>query len=362
MARKFSSRRKSTSADIRQLPFANLSSHLQPVTTRHLDAYHTLATQSDKVWRAYALSDMSDAIEIARIVRGIDQEQFAQEPSLMLNCNTNSPLKIDEPMCSGLIAMVQLNQPVVISAFTMAGAMAPITMAGALVEQNTECLAGIALTQIVNCGAPVVYGAFTSNVHMRSGSVALGTPEYAKATIVGGQLARRYGVPYKSSNVNSSCAPDGQSVYESMMAIWSACMGHANIMAHGIGWLESGLTFCFEKAVMDAEMLQNMQAFLQPLDTSDEALAVEAIKRVGPGGHFFADQHTLDRYQTAFYEPMLSDWRPYDAWVESGGKTATERAHDISNKLLDNFQTPSMEPAIREELDAYITKRKEVLT
>ncbi len=332
-----------------------------PVVTRHLDAYHTMATQSDKVWRAYAMSDMSDAIAMAQIARGVDDVQFVSEPSLMLNCNTNSPLKIDAAMCDGLIAMSRTGQPVVISAFTMAGAMAPITMAGALVEQNAECLAGMALTQIVKKGAPVVYGAFTSSVHMKSGAVSLGTPEYAQAAIAGGQLARRYGVPYKSSNVNSSNAVDVQAAYESMNAIWSATMGHANIMAHGIGWLESGLVFSFEKAVIDAEMLQMMIVFFRQMDTSQDALGVEAIARVGPGGHFFGDQHTLERYKTAFYEPMLSDWRPYDTWVEGGAKTATERAHEIVGELLDSFEVPPMEAAIREELDAYVIKRKEEL-
>jgi trimethylamine--corrinoid protein Co-methyltransferase len=219
-----------------------------PPETRHLDCYHAHATLSDKVWRAYALTldRVTDAIEMARIARAVTREQMASEPSLMLNCNTNSPLKIDASMCDGAIAMARMGQPVVISAFTMAGAMAPVTMAGALVEQNAECLAGMALTQLARKGAPVVYGAFTSNVHMRSGAVSLGTPEYAQAALVGGQLARRYGVPYKSSNVNSSNAPDVQAVYESMMAIWSATLGGADIMAHGIGWLESGLTFSFE--------------------------------------------------------------------------------------------------------------------
>lgn len=332
-----------------------------PVNSRHLDTYHTLATQTDKVWRAYAMSDMTDALTMARISRGISEEQFASEPSLMLNCNTNSPLKIDEAMCDGLIAMSTLGQPVVISAFTMAGAMAPITMAGALVEQNAECLAGMMLTQLVKPGAPVIYGAFTSNVHMKSGAVALGTPEYAQAAIAGGQLARRYGVPYKSSNVNSSNAPDAQGAYESMNALWATHMGHCNVMAHGLGWLESGLTFSFEKAVIDAEMLRMMQAFLKPMDLSDEALGVEAIARVGPGGHFFGDELTLSRYETAFWEPMLSDWKPYDGWVEAGSKTTSERAGEIATQLINGFQAPPMEQSIREELDAYVAKRKEEL-
>lgn len=333
-----------------------------PVPTRHLDAYHILATQSDKVWRAYAMSDMSDALEMARIARGVSRAQFMREPSLMLNCNTNSPLKIDEPMCDGLIAMAEMGQPVVISAFTMAGAMAPITMAGALVEQNAECLAGMVLTQLVRLGAPVVYGAFTSNVHMRSGAVALGTPEYAQAAIAGGQLARRYGVPFKSSNVNSANAPDAQAAYESMNALWAAHLGHCNIMAHGIGWLESGLTFSFEKAIMDAEMLRMMMAFVAPMDLSEEALGVEAIARVGPGGHFFSDPMTLERYETAYWEPTLSDWSPYEGWIENGARDATTRAGEIASRLLREFEAPHMDQAIREELDDYVARRKEDLS
>ena len=333
-----------------------------PVNSRHLDAYHTLATQTDKVWRAYAMSDMNDALEIARIARGVSAEQFASEPSLMLNCNTNSPLKVDGPMCDGLIAMSKLGQPVVVSAFTMAGAMAPITMAGALVEQNAECLAGMVLTQLVKPGAPVIYGAFTSNVHMRSGAVALGTPEYAQAAIAGGQLARRYGVPYKSSNVNSSNAVDAQAAYESMNALWATHIGHCNVMAHGVGWLEAGLTFSFEKAIIDAEMLRMMQAFIEPMDMSEEALGVDAIARVGPGGHFFADPMTMERYETAFWDPMLSDWKPYDGWIEAGAKDTTQRAGEIATQLLNQFEAPPMEQAIRDELDTYVAKRKEALS
>ena len=146
-----------------------------------------------------------------------------------------------------------------------------------------------------------------------------------------------------------------------MNALWATHMGHCNIMAHGIGWLESGLTFSFEKAMIDAEMLRMMQAFLKPMDLSDEALGVEAIARVGPGGHFFGDELTLARYETAFWEPRLSDWRPYDGWVEAGSKDTRQRAGEIATQMLREFEAPAMEPAIREELDAYVAKRKEEL-
>lgn len=332
-----------------------------PVETRHLDAYRSHIRLSDKVWRAYALSEdrVTDALEMARIARGVDRRTFAAEPSLLLNCNTNSPLKLDGPMADGLIRMAEAGQPVVVSAFTMAGAMAPATMAGALVEQNAECLAGMVLSQLAKPGAPVIYGSFTSNVDMRSGAVALGTPEFAKAAMVSGQLARRYRVPNKSSNVTSSNAVDAQAAYEAATALWGSALGGAHIVAHGVGWLEAGLTFSFEKAVVDAEMLQILAETLTPLDISDLDAAVDAIARVGPGGHFFADPHTLERYETAFYEPLLSDWRPYETWVEDGARTATERAHRIWTRLLAEYEEPALPPDRAEALDAYVADRKQ---
>ncbi len=332
-----------------------------PPVTRHLDCYGAHIRLSDKVWRCYALSDdrVADALNMVRIARAVDRETLIAEPSLLLNCNTNSPLKLDGPMADGLITMSRMGQPVVISAFTMAGAMAPITLAGAIVEQNAECLAGIALTQLARTGAPVIYGSFTSNVHMRSGAVALGTPEFAKAAIASGQMARRYRLPYKSSNVNSSNTVDVEAAYESAMAIWGASLGGANILAHGLGWLESGLTCSLEKIIVDAEMLQMMIEMMKPIETADADLAVGAIAEVGPGGHFFGTEHTLQRYETAFYEPMLSDWRPYETWKEDGERTGTQRANAIWKKLLDAYQQPALDESRREELETYVEKRRD---
>ncbi len=331
-----------------------------PVETRHLDCYLAHTTLSDKIWRCYALSSnqVEDAINMVRICRGISEEKLVEDPGLLLNCNTNSPLKLDASMADGLIHMAQMGQPSVISAFTMAGAMAPVTLAGAVVQQNAECLACIALTQLVRAGSPVVYGSFTSGVNMRSGAVALGTPEFTQAALVSGQLARRYNLPYKSSNVNSSNCVDAQSTYESAMSIWGASLGQANIMAHGLGWIESGLCCSFEKMIIDAEMLQMMSAFMKPFDTSEESLAVGAINRVGPGGHFFSDEHTMARYKTAFYEPLLSDWRTFEDWWEHGAKNATERAHGIWKNLLESYKEPDMDDSIREELEEYVIKRR----
>jgi trimethylamine--corrinoid protein Co-methyltransferase len=332
-----------------------------PPATRHLDAVAAMATFADKNLYGYALGAvrMRDAIEIARIARGISREQLLREPSLFTVVNSNSPLQYDGPMLEGVIEMARAKQPIVITPFTLAGAMAPITVAGALVQQNAEALAGIAFAQCVNPGCPVMYGGFTSNVDMRTGAPAFGTPEYAKATLIGGQLARRYRLPYRASNVTASNAPDAQAAYESEMSIWACALAHCNLVKHGLGWLEGGLCASYEKLILDAEMLQMIAAFLEPLATDDDALAIEAIREVGPGSHFFQASHTLARYERAFYTPLLSDWRNFETWTEAGALDATQRAHRIWQALLAEYEAPPMDPGIAEELAAFVARRKE---
>ena len=332
-----------------------------PVPTRHLDCYYGFITLTDMAWRTYALSRQrsTDDIEINCIARGISLGEMAAKPGLMTMVNTNSPLMLDGAMAEGIIEMARAGQAVAITPFTLAGAMAPITLAGALTQQNAEALIGIALSQLVNPGAPVIYGGFTSNVDMKSGAPAFGTPEYAKATLASGQLVRRYGIPYRSSNVNASNTVDAQAAYESQMSIWATVMGHCNLMLHGVGWLEGGLTASFEKMIIDAEMLQMMCAFLEPLEVNDATLGIEAMADVGPGGHFFGTAHTLERYENAFYAPMVSDWRNFETWEEHGSLSATQRANGIWKQMLADYEQPAMDQAIAEELDAFVAKRSE---
>ena len=331
-----------------------------PPKERHLDAYQAMVRLCDKVNFAYALGDerIRDALEMARIARGLTMEQLCNEPSFFTVVNANSPLQYDIPMLQGMTEMALHNQPVIVTPFTLAGAMAPVTIAGALVQQNAEALAGIAYMQIVNAGAPTVYGGFTSNVDMKTGSPAFGTPEHAKATIIGGQLARRYNVPYRASNVNACNAPDVQSTYESQMTLWGCTMGHCNLMMHGLGWIEGGLCASYEKVIIDAEMLQMMTEFYKPLDTSPSELGLDAMRDVGPGGHYFGTAHTLERYEDAFYSPILSDWRNFETWEEHGSQDATQRAHKIYKDLLKSYEPPALDPAIDEELDAFVQRRK----
>jgi trimethylamine--corrinoid protein Co-methyltransferase len=331
-----------------------------PVETRHLDMYRTFAVTLDKPWQclAFGTEVVEDAIDVACIARGIDRATLTIEPSLMTIVNTNSPLRLDGPMSDGLIAMADAGQPVVATPFTLAGAMAPATLAGALAQQHAEALFMVALAQLVRPGTPMVYGGFTSNVDMRTGSPAFGTPEYVHGQIATGQLARRVGLPHRTSNVTGSPVVDAQAAYESEMSIWGAVLGGASLLYQGAGWLEGGLTASFEKLILDAELLQQMAVVLTPPVVDDDALGLDAIAEVGPGGHFFGSAHTLARYETAFYQPFLSDWRNFETWHEDGARTATERANRIWKQLLAEFEPPPLDPGRAEALDDFVDRRK----
>jgi trimethylamine--corrinoid protein Co-methyltransferase len=329
-------------------------------SVRHLECIRDLSVLTDKVFHNYSLGKERnvDGIEITRIARGISDEQLLEEPSVFTIINTNSPLKLDVPMMEGIIQMSSKGQVVIVTPFTLSGAMAPVTIAGALVQQNAEALSGIAFAQMVKKGAPVGYGGFTSNVDMKSGAPAFGTPEYMKAQLVGGQLARRYQIPYRTSNTCAANTVDAQAAYESVFSLWGAIQGGGNMMMHAAGWLEGGLRCSYEKTILDIDLLQMVAEFLTPLDLSEEALGFDAIQSVGPGGHFFGTQHTQDRYKTAFYSPIISDWRNFETWVEAGSPTALEKANRVWKERLASYEEPYMDPAIREELDAFVEKRR----
>ena len=332
---------------------------LDPVT-RHLDTNYAFITLSDKAWHTTGIGRerVADAIDMLAITHGMSREELCDTPCTFSVINVNSPRRFDEAMADGLMELARSGQVACVTPFTLCGAMSPITLAGGLAQQNAEALAGIVLSQVVRPGVPVIYGGFTSNVDMKTGSPAFGTPEYAKACLVGGQMARRYGLPYRSSNTNASNTVDAQATYESSMSIWSSIMAHSNVLHHGAGWLEGGLTASFEKAIVDAEMLQMMAAFLEPLEVSAETLALEAIGEVEPGGHFFGASHTIERYEDAFYAPLLSDWRNFETWHDDGGIDATLRAAKISEQLLSAYQAPPLDKAIDEALSEFVAKRK----
>lgn len=331
-----------------------------PAETRYLDCYQAILTLTDKAFYATAVGAerVEDALEMVAIARGETRDEQNDRPCVFSVINVNSPRRVDGPLSEGLIALAEHGQPAVVTPFCLMGAMTPVTLAAALAQQHAEALAGIALTQLVRPGAPVVYGGFTSNVDLKSGAPAFGTPEYAKASMAAGQLARRCRLPYRSSNANASTSVDAQAAYESMMSLWSALMGGANMLHHGAGWLEGGLVASYEKLVLDAELLQNMTEFMKPISVDDDSLAFEAMADVGPGGHFFGTAHTLARYETAFYAPLISDWRNFETWQEAGSRTATERANTLWKKLLADYQPPPLDEGRREALEAYVAKRK----
>jgi trimethylamine--corrinoid protein Co-methyltransferase len=331
-----------------------------PANSRHLDAYRANLVYSDLVFHCTAIgaARARDGIRMMAIARGLTVEEMAKSPGVITIISVNSPRRFDEAMADGLVAMAEHGQAVVITPFTLMGAMAPVALAAALAQQNAEALFGVVLAQLINPGAPVMYGAFTSNVDMRSGAPAFGTPENAKANVASGQLARRYRLPYRTSNASASNAADAQGAYETEMSLWGAILGHGNLIYHAAGWQEGGLTASFEKFVLDVEMLQLMMEFLKPIVVDDAELGFEAIRRVATGGHFFADPHTMERYEHAFYQPLVSNWQNYENWQIGGGKDATQRATDIWKRALQEYEQPAMEPGIRQELDEYVERRR----
>lgn len=329
---------------------------------RHLDCLFDKLTLTDKVVHAYSLGPerVEDVMEMVRIAAGLSHAEFDATPRMYTNINSVSPLKHDWPMLDGAMRHAKRGQPVIVTPFTLAGAMAPVTLSGAVMLSIVEALAAIALLQWIAPGCPVAIGTFTSNVDMKSGAPAFGTPEYIRATQMTGQMARFYNLPLRSSGVCAANVPDGQSMWETMNSLWAAVQSGTNMVYHAAGWLEGGLIASPEKFVMDCEVLQQFQRYMEPqiLGTTEADLAIDAIAEVGAGGHYFGCQHTQDRYQEAFYSPFLSDWRNYEAWQAAGSLWSAERAHGVYKRILDEFEAPPMDAAIREELVDFVARRK----
>ncbi len=331
-------------------------------SVRHLDLVYDKLLLTDKVVHAYSLGKerVEDVMEMVRIAGGLSQEEFEAAPRMYTNINSTSPLKHDQPMIDGCLRMARNGQAVVVTPFTLAGAMAPVTMTGAVVLSIAEALSAIALFQYARPGCPCVIGTFTSNVDMKSGAPAFGTPEYMRATQITGQMARFYGLPMRASGSCAANVPDGQAMWETSNALWSAVQSGTHMVYHAAGWLEGGLIACPEKFVMDCEVIQMIQRYFEPeITATDEAsLAVAAIQEVGPNGHYFGIDHTQERYEKAFYSPFVSDWRNFEAWELGGGIWTAERAHRTFKEIIETFEVPPMDDGIREELTAFVEKRK----
>ena len=294
---------------------------------------------------------------MVRIMRGINEEEFRNQPWSTTVVNTNSPRQLDNPMAQGIIDFAEGGQICMVTPFCLLGAMAPVSVAGALSLQHAEALAGITLSQLSRAGAPVLYGNFASNVDMKSGSPTFGTPEHIKATLGSGQLARHIGLPWRSSAGCGANTTDAQAAHETELSAWAAVMAGATAIMHSAGWLEGGITFGYEKMITDLEMLQTFAELCTGTPVDEAEMAFDAITEVQPGGHFFAAEHTMARYRDAFYEPLVADRSNYGQWVEGGSLTADQRATGVWQGLLESFEMPERDPAMLEELEAYINKR-----
>lgn len=332
-----------------------------PVNTRHLTTNLINLTYSSKVFLSMSIGAerVEDTAQMLAIARDMRLEDLADSPSCMTNISVNSPRKLDQEMSDAAIKLAELGQAVVVTPFTLMGAMTPVTLPAALAQQNAEALLVIALLQYVRPGTPVVYGGFTSNVDMKTGAPAFGTPENSVANMAGGQLARFYKLPYRTSACSASNCVDAQAVWETQMALWGAVTGHGHLIYHAAGWGEGGLVASYEKLVVDCEMLQSMSALLRPVQFSDDDFGFDAHADTPPGGHFFGAAHTLSRYRDAFYQPFLSDWQNNESWTQAGSLTATQRATAIWQQMLADYEAPPLSADRKEALEAYVAHRIE---
>lgn len=328
-----------------------------PVNKRHLDMLLAHMELSDKPYMGSVTepSRAADSVAMSEILFG-PLEGRCVMTSLI---NINSPLTFDATMMGALEVYARAGQAAIISPFIVGGAMAPVSVAGTLTQVLAEVLAGVAYSQLVAPGAPVIFGAFVSSIDMNSGAPTFGTPEAAQITYGAGQLARRLGLPYRSGG--SFCAsklPDAQAAYETANSLNAALLAGVNFMLHAAGWLEGGLVSSYEKFVMDADQLGALHKMAAGVAVDPEAQALDALREVGPGGHFLGCAHTQAHYQTAFWRSELFDYRPFETWAEDGAPDTQALAARRVRKLLGDFEAPPLDPGIAEALADYVARRK----
>ena len=331
-----------------------------PLDSRHLDMIYALATLTDKFYMGNVVSSLNaaDTIAMTSILFG-GRDKIEQTPATISLINCNSPLRWDDRMLDAQFEYCAANQPVVLTPFLLMGAMSPVTIPAALVQQLAEALSGIALAQLIRPGCPVIFGSFLSNIDMQSGSPSFGTPESAIGLLCTGQLARHFGLPFRTGGgLTASQTADAQAAYESLMTLLPTFLAGTNFVMHAAGWLEGGLVSCFEKFIIDIELLRMLRVEFTPLEIDEDALAFGAHQEVGHGGHFLGAAHTMERFRDCFYRPLLSSTANYERWLKLGGKDAAARATDICAKTLADYQPPPLDDAIRAELDEYVTRRR----
>jgi trimethylamine--corrinoid protein Co-methyltransferase len=331
-----------------------------PLDSRHLDMVYALQTLSDKPYMGSVTSgpNAADTIRMSEILFG-GREAIERTPAVIGLINVNSPLRFDDRMLAAMVEYVRAAQPVIVTPFLLMGAMSPVSIPATLVQQMAEALSGIALAQLIRPGAPVIFGSFLSNTDMQSGSPSFGTPESALGLLCTGQIARRFGLPFRTGGgLNASQTCDAQAAYESLMTMLPTFLAGANYVMHSAGWLEGGLVSCYEKFVVDIEILRMLRYEFQPLEIDEESLAFGAHQEVGAGGHFLGAMHTLERFRECFYRPLLSSTENFDRWQRNGGRDATERAGEIWRRTLEEYEPPPLDDAVREELQEFVARRR----
>jgi trimethylamine--corrinoid protein Co-methyltransferase len=331
-----------------------------PLDSRHLDMIYALQTLTDKIYMGNVVSgpNAADTIAMTEILFG-GRAAIEATPATISLINCNSPLRWDDRMLDAQFEYCAANQPVVLTPFLLMGAMSPVTIPAALVQQLAEALTGIALAQLIRPGCPVIFGSFLSNIDMQSGSPSFGTPESGIGLLCTGQLARHFGLPFRTGGgLNSSQTCDAQAAYESLMTLLPTFLAGTNFVMHAAGWLEGGLVSCYEKFIVDVELLRMLRVEFTPLEIDEAALAFGAHDEVRHGGHFLGAAHTMERFRECFYRPLLSSTANYERWLRLGGLDATARAGQICAKTLEGYEQPPLDEAIEAELSEYVTRRR----
>ncbi|UWQ81944.1 trimethylamine methyltransferase family protein [Leisingera caerulea] len=330
-----------------------------PVNKRHLDMLMAHMTLSDKPFMGSVTepSRAQDSVEMAGILFG---KEFVQNNTVMTSLtNINSPMTFDDVMMGSLEVYAKNMQACIISPFIVGGAMAPVSVAGTLTQVLAEVLAGIAYSQLCRAGAPAIFGAFVSSIDMNSGAPTFGTPEASLVTYGAGQLARRLGVPFRSAgSFCGSKLPDAQAAYETANSLNMGLLSGVNFMLHSCGWLEGGLVADFEKFVMDADQLGTLHGLAKGIAVDENGQAMDAIREVGPGGHYLGCAHTQANFKSAFWKTELLDYKPFEQWEEEGSRDTYALATSRVERLLATYEQPAMDPAIKQALEEYVAEKK----
>ncbi len=329
------------------------------VNKRHLDMLLAHMTLSDKPYMGSVTepSRAEDSVRMSGILFG---EDFVRDHCVMTSLiNINSPLTFDSTMMGALEVYARAGQASIVSPFIVGGAMAPVTVLGTLTQVLAEVLAGVAYSQLVRAGSPVIFGAFVTSIDMNSGAPTFGTPEAAHITYGAGQLARRLGLPYRSGGAFcGSKLPDAQAAYESANSLNMALLAGVNFMLHACGWLEGGLVSSYEKFVLDADQLGTLHHLARGVATDDNAQAMDAIREVGPGGHYLGCAHTQGNFKSAFWRSEVLDYKPFETWAEEGARDSAQLAAARVQRMLRDYEAPPLDPGIREALEDFVARRK----